>query len=133
MGATEEQMRFLAGMQITHVSYILLLFSVAFLLFLFVNVLLHIYAQNAWPIEKAIRLPKHRDGGPNGTANGHALNGRPRAETSDSIDEPAADLSLTRPQRDQLRDASEFELEALMSEEESGGSASGRRKETTIV
>ncbi len=34
MGATEEQMQLLADAGVTHVSYVLLLFSVAFLLFL---------------------------------------------------------------------------------------------------
>lgn len=34
MGATEEQMALLSSKSVTHVSYILLIFSVAFLLFL---------------------------------------------------------------------------------------------------
>ena len=34
MGATEEQMALLAGANVTHVSYILILYSIAFLLFL---------------------------------------------------------------------------------------------------
>lgn len=34
MGATEEQMQLLADAKVTHVSYVLILFSVAFLLFL---------------------------------------------------------------------------------------------------
>lgn len=34
MGATEEQMAFLAGSNVTHVSYILILYSIAFMLFL---------------------------------------------------------------------------------------------------
>ena len=34
MGATEEQMQVLAGADVTHVSYILVLYSLAFLLFL---------------------------------------------------------------------------------------------------
>lgn len=34
MGATEEQMMLLNGAGVTHVSYVLILFSVAFILFL---------------------------------------------------------------------------------------------------
>jgi hypothetical protein len=34
MGATEEQMALLSNANVTHVSYILILYSVAFLLFL---------------------------------------------------------------------------------------------------
>jgi hypothetical protein len=34
MGATEEQIRLLASLGVTHVAYILILFSIAFLLFL---------------------------------------------------------------------------------------------------
>jgi hypothetical protein len=49
MGATEEQMKLLSDAHVTHVSYILILYSIAFLLYLFVNVLLYIYAVHAWP------------------------------------------------------------------------------------
>src|SRR2546421_9363689 len=49
MGATEEQMQFLSDAGVTHVSYILFLYSISFLLFLFVNMLLHIYAVHTWP------------------------------------------------------------------------------------
>lgn len=49
MGATEEQLKFLSDSHVTHVSYILILYSIAFLLFLFVNILLHLYAVHAWP------------------------------------------------------------------------------------
>ena len=34
MGATEEQMKILSDAHITHVSYILIIYSIAFLLFL---------------------------------------------------------------------------------------------------
>lgn len=34
MGATEEQMKLIAGAHVTHVSYILILYSFAFLMFL---------------------------------------------------------------------------------------------------
>lgn len=46
MGATEEQMALLAAHHVTHVSYILILYSFAFITFLFVNILLHIYTSN---------------------------------------------------------------------------------------
>ena len=42
-------MALLNSYSVTHVSYVLVLYSVAFLLFLFVNVLLHLYAVHAWP------------------------------------------------------------------------------------
>lgn len=47
MGATEEQMQILSDAGITHVSYVLALYSLAFLLFLFTNILLHFYAVNS--------------------------------------------------------------------------------------
>ena len=53
MGATEEQMKFLSDAGVTHVSYILILYSLAFLLYLFVNILLHIYAQHTWPDDES--------------------------------------------------------------------------------
>jgi hypothetical protein len=92
MGATEEQMQLISDAGITHVSYVLVLYSFAFIVFLFVNMLLHLYAVNATPaappkdVERPPRLPR---------INGH----RP----TDSR---------------QIRDAEEFELEGLMSEEE---------------
>lgn len=96
MGATEEQTQFISDAGITHVSYILVLYSFAFLIFLFSNMLLHLYAVNSSPPvppkdiegERAPRLPR---------INGH----RP----TDSS---------------QVRDAEEFELEGLMSDDEHG-------------
>ena len=76
---------------ITHVSYILVLYSFAFLLFLLVNVLLHIYAVNAGPTPppkdiEGVRVARHRP--------------------SDSR---------------QIHDAEEFELDGLISDEEGEG------------
>lgn len=72
-----------------HVSYILILFSIAFLFFLFVNMLIHLYDRLADP---AIDTKNF--------ANGHArANGRAAEEG-------------------QLRDAEEFELDGLMSDDE---------------
>lgn len=42
MGATEEQMNLIASSSMDPVSYILILFSLAFMLFLFVNMLIHL-------------------------------------------------------------------------------------------
>lgn len=91
MGATEEQMQLLSDSGITHVSYVLILFSVAFLLFLFVNMLLHLYAVYAWG-----ESSKGDAEAP--LSNGHA-NGNVRAHR-------------------RVRDAEEFELEGLISDEE---------------
>jgi hypothetical protein len=86
MGATEEQMDLVVDSALDHVSYILILYSLAFLLFLFVNMLIHIYDQSANPIthqkDLAIRV------------NGQTVETR------------------------QVRDAEEFELEGLMSDDE---------------
>jgi len=109
MGATEEQMQKMSDANITHVSYVLVIYSFAFLLFLFVNMLLHLYAVNAVPavppkdIEVPSRLPR---------ANGHA-------RVSDSA---------------QIRDAEEFELEGLMSEDETPESPStlGKNNEARV-
>ncbi|KAF2861859.1 integral membrane protein [Piedraia hortae CBS 480.64] len=49
MGATEEQMAFLSNAGVTHVSYILILYSIAFLLFFFVLILLHLYSKCSVP------------------------------------------------------------------------------------
>lgn len=43
MSATEEQMSLVAGSAMDHVSYILILFSLASLMFLFVNILIHLW------------------------------------------------------------------------------------------
>jgi len=94
MGATEEQMQLVSDAGITHVSYVLVLYSFAFIVFLFVNMLLHLYAINTPPpvppktvdAQRPPRLPR---------INGH----RP----TDSR---------------QIRDAEEFELAGLMSEDE---------------
>ena len=89
MGATEEQMVLVHNSPMDGVSYILILYSLAFLVFLFTNMLIHLYDRLANP---AIDL-KH-------LANGHArANGR-------AVEEG------------RLRDAEEFELDGLMSDEE---------------
>ena len=109
MGATEEQMQLISDAGITHVSYILVLYSFAFLVFLFTNMLLHLYAVNTLPAAPAkdaagpARVPR---------MNGHSRNTDSR----------------------QIRDAEEFELEGLMSDDEHPESPStlGKNNEGTV-
>lgn len=89
MGATEEQMELLSGAGITHVAYVLVLYSFAFLIFLFVNILLHLYSTNATP-----SLP------PKDTERVSRINGQAPVDSR------------------HIRDAEEFELEGLMSDDE---------------
>ncbi|KAL8952453.1 MAG: hypothetical protein Q9222_001644 [Ikaeria aurantiellina] len=92
MGATEEQMAMLAGAHVSHVSYILILYSISFLLFLLVSMLLHLYASHAWPINNP-------------------------AAASKNAEEPAAVMMNGHLDR-RMRDAEEFELEGLMSDDD---------------
>jgi len=109
MGATEEQMQLISDAGITHVSYILVLYSFAFLVFLFTNMLLHLYTVNTHPAAPAkdtaapARVPR---------MNGHSRNTDSR----------------------QIRDAEEFELEGLMSDDEHPESPStlGKNNESTV-
>lgn len=81
MGATEEQMALVHDSDMDAVSYILILFSLAFLVFLFINMLIHLYDRLA-PGE--------------GKAAGAYRGGR----------------------EGRLRDAEEFELDGLVSDDE---------------
>jgi hypothetical protein len=112
MGATEEQMEMLSAHDVTHVSYILILYSVAFMLYLFVNILLHIYAVHTWPEEadtgrrsssRAVSTAKRYSSAPgmNGSAHGNGGLKVPKHRPTDS---------------QQVRDAEEFELEGLISD-----------------
>lgn len=109
MGATEEQMQLISNAGVDHVSYILVLYSFAFLIFLFVNMLLHLYAVNSAPAvppkdnEEAERIPR--------------MNGHTRGTDSR-----------------QIRDAEEFELEGLMSDDENPESPStlGKNNEARV-
>jgi hypothetical protein len=64
MGATEEQMEFISDSGVSHVSYVLVIYSFAFLMFLFTNMLLHLYAVNTGPPAvppkdgEGVRLPR---------------------------------------------------------------------------
>ncbi|KAK5134840.1 hypothetical protein LTR08_006072 [Meristemomyces frigidus] len=97
MGATEEQMQTLSDAGVTHVSYILILYSISFLLFLFVNMLLHLYSHYSSGNSKAKTVNFSDEGRP--LTNGHA-------RIPDMEDR-------------QAHDAQEFELEGLMSDDES--------------
>ena len=110
MGATEEQMALLSAAHVSHVSYILILYSISFLLFLFVSMLLHLYAVHVWPIDRkksakpVIKLngSASAEGGKLRAANGHVER--------------------------RVRDAEEFELEGLISEGESeAGEGTGKK------
>ncbi|RAH83891.1 hypothetical protein BO86DRAFT_334184 [Aspergillus japonicus CBS 114.51] len=116
MGATEEQMQLLSDAGITHVSYVLILYSIAFILFLFVNVLLHIYAAHAWP--ESTKPPSRSrsssfadDAGESAPGykpnqpNGRFLNGHARSASENQ----------------HVHDAEEFELQGLISDEEDNG------------
>ncbi|KAG6357170.1 hypothetical protein INS49_015047 [Diaporthe citri] len=92
MGATEEQMHLVNSSGIDAVAYVLILYSLAFLVFLFTNVLVHIY-------DRSVNLNGHTKG-----INGHAhgSNGH----------------TLAPAQERRLRDAEEFELDDIMSDED---------------
>ncbi|KAF4631639.1 hypothetical protein G7Y89_g6500 [Cudoniella acicularis] len=93
MGATEEQMQLLNDNGIDHVSYVLVCYSFAVLVFLFTNMLLHLYSINSAP---AVPPKDSEEGETTSRINGHTR---------------ATDAR-------QVRDAEEFELEGLMSDDE---------------
>jgi len=93
MGATEEQMTLMAGSGIDHVAYILILYSLASLLFLVTLALIHVYDRANPPAKKPL-------------VNGHAARG---------VDDA------------QLRDANEFELDGLVSDDEDEERAARRK------
>ncbi|KJZ77706.1 hypothetical protein HIM_02883 [Hirsutella minnesotensis 3608] len=99
MGATEEQMALIESSDMDGVSYILILFSLAFLVFLFASMLVQLYDRLANP-GKSIK----------DVSNGHTLT--------------SAHLEQGR-----LRDADEFELDGLMSDEEDERQRMLRRSE----
>ncbi|KAF7185366.1 Protein YTP1 [Pseudocercospora fuligena] len=106
MGATEEQMKLLSDAGVTHVSYILILYSISFLLFLFVLMLLHLYSSYSnSPTDGKAPVKLGDEERPR--ANGHA-------RIPNATDRQAAD-------------AQEFELEGLMSDDDEpeAGKANG--------
>lgn len=140
MGATEEQMQLLADAEISHVAYILVLYSMACLLFLckflhmsipdfilhltsdlplVVNVLIHIYGVYAWPetaTYKAVIRPKE-------TNSEGQFHDSPLPD-ADQTDPEMNGHTRTLAQARHIRDAQEFELEGLM-----GAADRGREEE----
>ena len=95
MCATEEQLQLVSDAGISHVSYVLIIFSFAFLMFLFVNMLLHLYAISSVP-----------------TVPAKIIDSRPRPQRIHINGHTRASESR------QIRDAEEFELDGLMSDDE---------------
>ncbi len=101
MGATEEQMKLVAGSGIDHVAYILILYSLAFLMFLFVNILITIYDRTA---NADLLAAKRRQ--------------RDAADAAESEAGAARIGGLASTENLQVRDAEEFELSELSEDEE---------------
>ncbi|KAH1655352.1 hypothetical protein KXX16_007720 [Aspergillus fumigatus] len=102
MGATEEQMQLLHDAGITHVSYVLILYSIAFILFLFVNILLHIYAVHAWPNSAKPSVHSRSSSTTDPVQDSTYINGHARSAS----------------ETQQVHDAEAFELQGLISDEE---------------
>lgn len=100
MGATEEQMHLVAEVGIDHVAYILILYSLAFLMFLFVLMLIRLYDCNA-------NAPKR---------------------VNSAADSRPGYSGVRLPEDGQLRDAQEFELDGLMTDDEEDEESAARRK-----
>ncbi|KKA21931.1 Integral membrane protein (Ytp1) [Rasamsonia emersonii CBS 393.64] len=142
MGATEEQMKLLTDANITHVSYILILYSIAFLLFLFVNVLLHIYAVHAFPDSATVSHAHRR-----AAASGAAGSARPKPHRSESsvssftnvnggFSRLANGHARTRSEAQQIQEAEEYELQGLISEEDDNeevGKKAGGDEENPLI
>ncbi|KAJ5888948.1 Protein YTP1 [Penicillium taxi] len=109
MGATEEQMQLLADADISHVAYLLILFSITFIVFLFAHILIHVYAVHVFPRDDDTETDAR---GKYGNANGRHGNGRVRS-SSDA---------------QRIQDAEGFELQGLVSDEEEGESSLGPRR-----
>ncbi|KAI9723899.1 MAG: hypothetical protein M1828_004018 [Chrysothrix sp. TS-e1954] len=136
MGATEEQMALMATAEVTHVSYILILYSIAFLLYFFVNVLLHIYGVHAFPPSNAStsQHPRshHHTHRRHQSSNGSILpSRRPHKELDEEDDleatQPLANGHTNGASKEQdrrMKDAQEYELDALISDGE--GSSDGK-------
>lgn len=104
MGATEEQMLLVNESGIDHVAYVLILYSLAFLTFLFTNVLVNLWDRSVNGLDAAKGI--------NGI-NGHAPGPHGRGATS--VDER------------RLRDVEEFELDGLMTDDEDEEQAQRRK------
>ncbi|KAI9677511.1 MAG: hypothetical protein M1817_006465 [Caeruleum heppii] len=129
MGATEEQMQLLSDADVSHISYILILYSFAFLMFLFVNLLLHLYATAYPSFQKpsAHSPPRSRPHRPSTSASSHRPSKKPHrnspymngyADTNGHV--PSSEAGSRIPSADSryVRDAEEFELDGLVGEDE---------------
>lgn len=104
MGATEEQMALVDSAGIDHVAYVLILYSLAFLTFLFTNVLISLYDRGVNQITPAKSYGRG--------VNGHATTSGPHGSAADER---------------RLRDVEEFELDGLMSDDEDEEQAQRRK------
>jgi hypothetical protein len=125
-------MEFLSNANVTHVSYILILYSISFLLYLFVNILLHIFAVHTWPDDESNgrRTDNSRSASvapiPRSTGATPMLGHQKRFSASMNGSASAAPNGTVRIPRhrttdsQQVRDAEEFELEGLISDDDGG-------------
>jgi hypothetical protein len=120
MGATEEQMKILSDANVTHVSYILLLYSVAFILFLFVNILLHIYGVHAWPKSAVVSQSRHASvsSGPPRPRTDHSRTVSTLIQGDGGIARLMNGHLRARSEAEHIHDAEAFELQGLISEED---------------
>jgi hypothetical protein len=135
MGATEEQMRLLSDADVTHVSYILILYSIAFLLYLFVNILLYVYASHAWPDDESNGTRPGPQRGLSRAGPSHTRKISVLPNLNGAISGPAngsARLPRRRDPDQQVRDAEEFELEGLISEGEEDDSPQLDKKQDAV-
>ena len=100
MSAQEEQMAMAATLHVSHVSFILIIYSFAFLMYLFVVVLCNLYVFYTWPASSVKKLALTNGNGHVLGSGGHAVGGVRRSRDGG------------------IRGAEEFELEGLMSEDE---------------
>ena len=140
-------MHLLSDAGVTHVAYILILYSVAFLLYLFVNILLYVYASHVWPDDESngLRPPSDRGGnagrnfsvaGPSGTSNhGRKMSTLPNGGLNGLANGSARLPKHRGTASQQVRDAEEFELEGLISDdgEEDVESPRNARKEGGVA
>lgn len=96
MGATSEQMTLIDESSMDHVSYILVLLSVACVVFLFVNVLLHIYDRHDIHNHQSFKLYVDDFDAENAHAkeDGHELRSLISDDDDDPVDEAKRVLGL---------------------------------------
>jgi hypothetical protein len=116
MGATEEQMQLLEDAGVTHVAYVLILYSIAFILFLFVNILLHIYAVHAWPESTQPPTRSRSSSIEDDDAGAGPSNSKPHRSRPNGTYMNGHARSPSEAQR--IQDAETFELQGLISDED---------------